>query len=165
MSLPLYYRFNSRRSKKPEGYRIVKIKTMLADRPGKYVNFTGFVQWGSTSCTVSDASFVLYRASGVDHPGIAILAGQWSGGTLSYPEIAGGEFAGVDIISGEIYGGDIKSGKLKWSAIFNGSISPEVEQDNCTRDDKPDPWQPATAGEWRFWFNDDNLLAEWFKKI
>ena len=86
-------------------------------------------------------------------------------GTLSYPEIAGGEFAGVDIISGEIYGGDIKSGKLKWSAIFNGSISPEVEQDNCTRDDKPDPWQPATAGEWRFWFNDDNLLAEWFKKI
>ena len=160
----LYYRFNSRRSKQPAGWRVIKIRSAIADRPGKYMNFTGFVSWHGSECTVSDASFILYYASGERRAHVAVIAGNWNG-TLIMPEIAGGTFSGILVDYGEIYGGEFLSGRLDYTTVFAGDIGRDVIANHCMNGDKPDPWQPANAGEWVKWFNDDDLLAEWFKRI
>ena len=162
--MALYTRFNSSRSRRPAGYKTISTNRMIADKAGKYVDFTGFVQWRGSECTVSDASFVLYYASGERRAHVAIIAGQWNG-TLIMPEIAGGTFTGILIDYGEIYGGSFVSGRLDYTTVFAGEIGRDVIANHCANVDKPDPWQPKNAGEWVKWFNDDSLLAEWFKRI
>ena len=79
MSIPLYYKYHTRRSKKPAGWRVIRIRSALADRPGKYLHFTGFISWGPCEATVHDCDFILYR--GFDHHVVMMMPdrGQWSG--------------------------------------------------------------------------------------
>ena len=57
--MALYTRFNSSRPSRPAGFKIVNTSRMIADKAGKYTDFTGFVSWHGSECTVSDASFLM----------------------------------------------------------------------------------------------------------
>ena len=162
--MALYTRFNSSRSSQPAGFKTVQTQSTLADKAGKYVDFTGFVSWHGTECTVSDASFFLYYAAGEERAHVVVISGQWSG-TLVTPEIAGGTFTGILVDFGEIFGGTFVSGRLDYTTVYAGEIGRDVIANHCANGDQPDPWQPKNAGEWVKWFNDDDLLAEWFKRI
>jgi len=79
MSIPLYYRYNSRRSHQPAGWRVIRIKSAIADRPGKYTHFTGFLHWGPCDAAVLDCDFILFRGC-ANHAVIMMTdRGQWTG--------------------------------------------------------------------------------------
>lgn len=163
MSIPLYYRFNSRRSNQPAGWRAVKIKSAISDRPGKYEHYTGFVEVNDATCAVDDGSFLIYKYRYLDFTSIAIAGGRWSGGTLRHAFIYGGEFTGVDLVHSDLYGGSVISGKFIDGNYYGGEIFPEVEQQAIYT------FQPAgemeKPGTWLDWFNDNDVLAVFFKAL
>lgn len=75
--ITFYTRFHSKRSRKPAGWKTVKTRKTIADRPGKYEHFTGFISWGDASAAVLDADFILIPW--LDRKVVMLVSGQWSG--------------------------------------------------------------------------------------
>lgn len=159
----LYTRYATRRSKAPASYKTVKTRRMLADRPGKYEHYTGFVEVNGATCAVDDGSFLIYKYRYLDFTSIAIAGGRWSGGTIRHASIYGGVFTGVDLVGADLYGGSIVSGRILDGDYYGGEIYPEVVQQGIyTIRPELDMQRPD---QWLDWFNDNDVLAVFFKAL